>query len=212
MAWLTEAMRQGMVFFYELTGSYGLAIILLTVFIRLILLPLTWGQARSMIKMQALQPELKKLQKKYKDDPQTLNRETMALWRQHGVNPLSGCLGVLIQLPFLWAFFQMLNRFDYIGAASFLWVPNLGQPDPYWILPILAGVTTYWQTKSASPAGANDPSQRMMLYVFPVMIVWLSYSFAAGLSLYWVMSNLLYIAQTYATTRGIRPSRPRASA
>lgn len=212
MAWLVEAMRQGMVFFYEFTGSYGLAIILLTVFIRIALLPLTWGQAQSMVKMQALQPEIKKLQKKHKDDPQTLNRETMALWKKHGVNPLSGCLGVLIQLPFLWAFFQMLHQFDYVGAARFLWVPDLAQPDPFLVLPLLAGITTYWQTKAASPAGGTDPSQRMMLYVFPVMIVWLSWKFAAGLSLYWVMSNVLFIAQTYITTRGLRPKKQGAPA
>ncbi len=210
MAWLAELMRQGMDFFFGLTGNYGVAIIVLTVLIRAVMLPFTWGQTRSLQKMQALQPELKKLQAKYKKDPQRLNKETMELWKKHGVNPLSGCLPLLIQLPFLWAFFRVLNDFEYVGVAGFLWIPDLARPDPLYILPLLAAVTTYWQSRASSPGGAADPTQRTMLYVFPVMIGWFSLQFAAGLSLYWVMSNILFIVQTILT-RGSTPAKGEAA-
>lgn len=180
---------------HGLTGNYGVAIIILTILIRVVLLPLTSSQTRAMKKMQQLQPEIQKLQKKYRNDPQRLNQETMALWREHKVNPLSGCLPVLIQLPFLWAFFAALRGYDFQADPSFLWIPDLASPDP-WVLPILTGLSTYFMTRMSS-ANAADPSQRVMLYAMPVFLGWITRTFPAGLGVYWVTNNLFQIAQQY---------------
>lgn len=198
--------------FFTWTGNYGVAIILLTLVVRLVLLPLTFSQVRSMQKMQELQPELQRIQKKYRNDPQRLNEETMKLWRQHGVSPLAGCLPVLIQLPILWAFFQALNTFEFKGAAHFIWIENLAAPDPFYILPILAGVTTYWVSVTASPRVSADPSQRMLTYVFPVMITYFSLRFPSGLALYWVASNVFSVLQQLAVNRTRRPAPQKGEA
>lgn len=177
-------------------GSYGLAIIALTFLIRVVILPLTASQTRAMKKMQELQPEVQKLQKKHKKDPQRLNQETMALWREHKVNPLSGCLPVLIQLPVLWAFFTVLRDFDFRGDPGFLWIADLSVPDALYVLPVLAGLTTFWQTRMTTPTAAEG-TQRMMLYFMPAFLGWLSMQFPAGLALYWVASNVFSIGQQY---------------
>lgn len=179
---------------HGLTGNYGVAIILLTLMIRVLLLPLTSSQMRAMKKMQQLQPEIQKLQKKYRNDPQKLNEKTMALWREHNVNPLAGCLPVLIQLPILWAFFAALRAYDFRADPGFLWIADLASPDPY-VLPILTGVTTFLVTRMTSTAA--DPSQRVMLYGMPVFLAIVSRRFAAGLALYWVVSNLFQIVERY---------------
>jgi len=200
MAWLTDIMWQGLEFFFRLTGSYGLAIIFLTLVVRVVLLPFTFSQMRSIRRMQELQPEIKKIQEKYKKDPQRLNQETMALWRKNKVNPLSGCLPLLLQFPFLIALFRVLQFYDYAAAAQFLWIQNLGAPDSTYILPILAAVTTFWQSRiSTMPTGSGDSSQRTMLYIMPLFIAWISTRYAAGLSVYWVMSNVFAIVQQYLT-------------
>jgi len=196
LSWLVSVMQQGMEYFFQLTGNYGIAIIILTVVIRVVLLPFTFSQVKAMKKMQELQPELKKLQNKYKNDPQRLNKETMELWKKHGVNPFSGCLPLLLQIPFLWAFFRMLYSYEPLIGAPFLWLSDLSLPDPTYILPVLAAVTTYWQSKIMSPAGV-DASQQTMLYMMPIFLGWLASQYAAGLSLYWVVSNLLGILQQY---------------
>lgn len=209
---LVDLLRGALDLFFAVTGNYGLAIILLTVAVRLVLLPLTFSQVRSMRKMQALQPELQRLQRKYRDDPQRLNEETLKLWRQHGVSPLSGCLPVLLQLPILWAFFQALNTFQFKAPAGFLWIQNLAGPDPYHVLPILAGATTLWQSLTALPQSAGDPSQRMLTYVFPFMVAWFSWRFPSGLSLYWVTSNLFSVAQQWLINRQDAAGRPEPAA
>lgn len=200
---LIDLLANSINFFYNLSGNYGMAIILVTVAIRLILLPLTWSQSRSMRKMQLLQPEIKKLQEKYKNDKQKINEETMKLWKENNVNPAAGCLPFLVQLPVLWAFFIALREFDFIGAANFLWIQDLSLADPLYLLPILAGLTTYWQTKMTTSASA-DSSQQWMVYLMPVFIAWISTQFPAGLSLYWVTSNLFSIAQQYGIMYGER--------
>jgi len=199
-AWLLEVMRQSLEFFFNLTGSNGLAIILMTVVIRIILLPLTFSQTRSMQKIQELQPELKNIQQKYKNDPQRANRETVELWKKHKVNPMAGCLPLLLQFPILIALYQVLRVFEYPGSPRFLWIPDLAAPDKV-VLPILAAVTTYWQTKITTTG--NDPSQKSMLIFMPLLVGWFAMSFPAGLSLYWVVSNLFGIAQQYAMPKGL---------
>lgn len=189
-------MTQGIEFFFGLTGNYGIAIILLTIVIRTVLLPLTQVQVRSMKKMRDLNPQLEEIKKKYKNDQQRLNKETMELWKKHKVNPLSGCLPLLLQFPFLIALFRVLHEYPYQGPANFLWLENLGTPDPFYILPILAAITTFWQSKMSTPGG-QEGSQQTMLYAMPLLIGWFSTRFAAGLSLYWVMGNIYGVAEHY---------------
>ena len=196
MAYVTGVLTNIIEQLHALTGSYGLAIILLTFIIRLVILPLTASQTRAMKKMQVLQPEIKKLQKKYRNDPERLNRETMELWRKHNINPLAGCLPMLIQLPILFAFFAALREFDFQGDPRFLWLPNLAEPDPWYILPILTAVTTFLMSRMTTPPG-TEASQQVLLYVMPLFIGWLAVNFPSGLAVYWVASNLFSIAQQY---------------
>lgn len=194
MAWLTGTMRQGLDTFYQMTGSYGIAIILLTLVIKMITLPLTFSQTKMTKKMALLNPELEELKKKYKNNPEKLNRETMELWRKHNINPASGCLPMALQLPFFIAFFGMLRNYVYTGPDQFLWL-KLAMPDPLYIMPILAAVTTYIQMKQTTSAG--DATQKSMLMFMPVMIGMVSLRFVAGLTLYWVASNVFTIIQQY---------------
>lgn len=180
--------------FNELIGSYGLSILVVTVIIRLLLLPLTIKQMKSSKAMQALQPELKKLQEKYRNNQQKLQEETMKLFQKHNVNPMSGCLPLLIQLPVLIAFYQSIMRNQHIAESDFLWM-QLGQPDPWIVLPVLAAVTTYLQ--SIATGMGDNPQTRVMLFVMPIMIFVLAYQFPAALSLYWVYSNLFSMVQYY---------------
>ncbi len=200
MGFLSDLMREGVQRVFLVTGSYGVAIIIVTLIIRAVLLPFTLAQTRSTQKMNALQPEQQALQKKYKNDPQRLNQEQMELWRRHGVNPLSGCLLLLIQFPFLIAFFQALNNFDALADATFLGIV-LGSPDRI-ILPVLAGVTTYFQVKvSTPPATGNPGTQGAMQVGMPLLIGWMSSRFPAALALYWITSNVFSVAERYLVPR-----------
>ncbi|MEW6523559.1 MAG: YidC/Oxa1 family membrane protein insertase [Bacillota bacterium] len=205
MGFLSGIMQDGIARLFSLTGNYGLAIILLTLVIRLALLPFTLAQTRSTYKMQALNPEIQAIQKKYKGDPERLNQEQMALWKKHGVNPLSSCLLVLVQFPFLIAFFQALQGFEPLQDARFLGLV-LGQPEKI-VLPLLAAVTTFFQIKLSSPAGAGDKSQNVMLYMFPVLIWWMSMRFPAALALYWVTSNIIGIGERFLLPRSAAPAK-----
>lgn len=176
--------------------NYGLAIIFMTIVIKLILFPITQKQLKSMRVMQEMQPKLKYYQEKYKDNPEMMQKKVMELYQQYGVNPLSGCLPLLIQMPIFIAFYQSLYNFKFVeeAHAGFLWIPNIGQPDPYLILAVLAGLTTYWQQK-VSMVQSNDPTQKTMLYFMPVFMAFIAYKLPAGLPLYWVMFNTLGIMQ-----------------
>ena len=177
-------------------ANYGLAIILITFLIKLILYPLTNTQMKSMRNMQAIQPKLKELQARYKDNPEKMQAETMKLYKEKGVNPFGGCLPLLIQMPILIAFYQALIKFEYAvpADAAFLWIPNISLPDPYYILPVLTAVTTYLHQK-ISAVDSNDPTQKTMMMVMPLFIGWIAMRFASGLAIYWVMFNLLNILQ-----------------
>jgi YidC/Oxa1 family membrane protein insertase len=188
-------------YFAELFGeNYGLSIIVVTLLIRIVLLPLMIKQTKSSKAMQDTQPELQELRKKYssKDQKtqQQLQQETMKLFQQHGVNPLAGCLPLIVQMPILLGFYHAIMRNFQIGEHDFLWF-DLGNPDPYFILPIIAGITTFLQQKIIM-GGANNsnPQMKMMLYIMPVMIVVFAVTFPAALSLYWVVGNIFMIVQS----------------
>jgi len=199
MAYLQELMKQLMDLIFVYTNNYGIAIILLTVLIKLILLPFNFMQLNSLKKMQEIAPIQKKLQEEYKNNPDKLNTELMKLYQENNINPMGGCLPLLIQFPFIIALFRVFQAYDF-GGASFLWIKDLSMPDTTYILPILAAVTTYLQTKISTPAGADNPNASMNI-IMPLMIGWFSLKFAAGLALYWVVSNVVQIIQQLLFTR-----------
>lgn len=164
-----------------------------------------------MRKLQELAPKQQEIQKKYKKDPQRAQQEIMKLYQKEGVNPFMGCLPLLIQMPILYALFMALRSFfdpvhhpAYVdmSRASFLWIGNLGTPDPI-ILPILAGLGTFLQqwVSMNRGAGAGDQTQRTMLYIMPIFMAWISRSFPAGLALYWVMFTVVSIAENWIVRR-----------
>ncbi|WP_426450405.1 membrane protein insertase YidC [Paenibacillus sp. S-38] len=175
-------------------GSYGLSILVVTIIIRLIILPLTLKQYRSSKRMQDLQPEMKKIKDKYKDDPKKQQEETMKLFQKEGVNPLAGCLPVLVQMPILIALYNAIMRNTEIGTHSFLWM-QLGTKDPYYILPLLAALTTYLQQKVMS--SQMNPQMQSLMFIFPILIFVMAMNFASALPLYWVYSNIFTIVQSY---------------
>ena len=176
-------------------GSYGLAIILLTIIVKIIVYPLTKKQIQSMKAMQKIQPEMQKLQKKYKDNPQMMQKKLMELYQKEGANPMSGCLPMLIQMPILMAMYYTLFNFDYGGVApSFLWMPSLSETDPLYILPILSALTTYLQQK-LSMSSESTQQMKMMMVIMPLFIGFISLNFPAGLVLYWVTMNVVQIVQ-----------------
>ncbi|PTM53199.1 membrane protein insertase YidC [Desmospora activa] len=192
--------------FKGLLGNYGLSILIVTLLIRLLLLPLTLKQTKSSQAMQLLQPEMKKLQEKYKDNQQKLQEETMKMFQKHNVNPMAGCFPALIQMPILIAFYQAIMRDPLIAKSIFLWM-QLGQPDPYFILPVIAAGTTYLQSKlmmAKSGTQANNP----LLIIMPIMILVLGISFPSALALYWVYGNLFSIVQFFLIQRRSTPVAP----
>ncbi|WP_091741744.1 membrane protein insertase YidC [Marininema mesophilum] len=182
----------------EATGkalnSYGLAILVVTVGIRLLLLPLTLKQMKSSKAMQAIQPEMTKLREKYKNNQQKMQEETMKLFQKHNVNPLAGCLPLIVQMPILIAFYQAIINDKALNQADFLWL-QLGVHDPLYILPVLAAVTTYLQ--SVMMGMGDNPQARAFLYIMPIMIFVLAFNFPAALALYWVYGNLFQMVQYY---------------
>lgn len=188
-------------YFYSFTQSWGWSIILLTVLIKMVLFPTTIKQIQAMNKMKLLQPKLKEIQEKYyKANPEEYQRRTMELYKKEKVNPFSGCLPLLIQIPILFAIFNLLQNPDYINNvikdASFLGLFLLKDKGNI-PLAVLSGVTTFFQQKLTTPAtGGNDQTQ-MMLYIMPVMFGFFTYQVNAGIGLYWVVSNVVGIAQQY---------------
>ena len=177
-------------------GSYGLAIILLTIVIKMLLYPLTAKQMQSMKAMQMLQPKLKKIQEKHRDNPQMMQQKMAELYQNAGVNPLAGCLPMLIQMPILMGMYYALFNFDYGGVEpSFLWLPSLSQTDPLYILPVLSAFTTFLQQKMSVTESTQQT--KMLMIVLPLFIGWISLNFPSGLVLYWVTMNIVQIVQQH---------------
>jgi len=196
---------------YEITvnigiPSYALAIFLLTLLIRVVLYPLNNKQLTSTKKMQEIQPKLKEIQKKYKNNPEKANQEVIKVYKENKVNPMAGCLPLLIQMPIIIALFQALRQFEYTDlGATFFWIPHLKNPDPLMILPVVVGIATYFQSKVSMANTENNPqaaaTQKTMLYVMPLMIGWMSTKFPAGLCLYWIFYSLTGIIQQIFVNR-----------
>jgi YidC/Oxa1 family membrane protein insertase len=180
---------------YGYVHNYGLAIIILTFFINLLLFPVRHKQKVSMTKMAQLQPRMKAIQGKYKkmkkDDPrrQKMNEEVMAMYKKHGVNPLGGCLPLLVQMPFLFAFYQMLWKSIELRGAPFVgWIQDLSQADPYYVTPIVMGISMVAQQKMTPASG--DPTQRKIMMLMPVVFTFFFLGFSSGLVIYFLFSNL----------------------
>lgn len=182
--------------------SYGIAIIIMTVIIRILLFPLFVKQIRSMRAMQELQPRIQEIQKKYKNNPQQMQLEMAKMYKEAGANPLSGCLPMLIQMPVLISIFYALREYQYNPEhMSFLWLPSLGAPDPIYVLPVLAALTTFLMqkqtTSGSSASGVMAQQQKIMAVFMPLFIGYISLSFPSGLVIYWVVSNVFQIIQQF---------------
>jgi len=175
-----------------------------------------------MKRMQALQPQVKGIQEKYKDDPQKMNQKMMELWKQNKVNPAAGCLPMLIQLPIFFGFYRMLQSAIELRGARFLWACDLSQADTVWVipglnfplnpLPLIMGATQIWQMRLTPPSPGVDPVQQKMMQYMPLIFLFILYNFSSGLTLYWTVQNLLTIAQmklTRASTAKVpTPAKP----
>ncbi len=218
LGWLQQLLKWMLISFHKLIPNYGVAIILLTVVVKIVLYPLTKKSFESSAKMTALSPKLKELQEKYKSNPQKLNAEMAALYKREGVSPLSGCFPILLQMPIFFALYGLLNSFFELRGAGFLepWITDLSQPDSIWnfaptsvlfigsdirLLPILMAVTQILSSKLMQPAGSSGGSSqqqsqmKMMTYAMPVIFLFVLYDVSSGLLLYWTMTNVLSIGQ-----------------
>jgi YidC/Oxa1 family membrane protein insertase len=186
--------------------TWGLAIIGLTIIVRLILFPLTWKQYKSAQQMQVIQPQIKELQKKYKGDRGKLQEETMKLYSEHRVNPFASCLPLILQLPVFISLYAAIKGLGPLSApayqasvellnqAPFLWIPHLGQPDPYYVLLVLYVVTQMISTE-LMVATQSDQTQKWIMRAMPIMFVIFLFNFPAGLFVYWVTTNVWTIGQ-----------------
>ena len=208
--WLAVPLLGALQWIYGFAGNYGWSIVLLTLCINLTISPLRHKSVVSMRKMQAVQPQMKAIQDRYaglkKTDParQKMNTEIMALYKEKGVNPASGCLPMLLQFPVLLAFYSMLGQSIELRGADFgFWIHDLSQPDPYYIIPVLMAGTMFWQTK-ITPSTA-DPAQQKIMMLMPLMFTFFFLQAPSGLVVYWFVSNLWAIGQQYFTLWMIGP-------
>ena len=218
LGWLQAILKWLLISFHKLIPNYGVAIILLTVVVKIVLYPLTKKSFESSAKMSALSPKMKEIQEKYKNNPQKQNAELAALYKREGVSPLSGCFPILLQMPIFFALYGLLNSFFELRGAGFLepWITDLSQPDSIWnfaptsvlfigsdirLLPILMAVTQILSSKLMQPAGSSGGSSqqqsqmKMMTYAMPVIFLFVLYDVSSGLLLYWTMTNVLSIGQ-----------------
>lgn len=191
----------------HMASNWGVAIIILTVVINLALLPLRIFSMKSALKMQKLQPQMKAIQEKYKKYPmrdpkrQDMNAEIGELYKREGVNPAGGCLPLLIQMPFLWAFYTMLGSAIELRQAPFLWLHDLSSPDKLFIMPVVIVISTYLMQKMTPNSGMDPKQQQMMTLMMPLMIGWFSFNLPSGLSVYWTVGNIIGIGQQYIMNR-----------
>ena len=186
--------------YHNIYPNFGFGIIFLTIIVKLLLYPLTKQQFESMKRMQEMMPTFKKIREKHKDNPQKLQQETMKIYKEHKINPLGGCLPMLIQLPFLFALFYTMNSENFAtlissgnvfpGLTTF-WISDLSQTDPFYILPIVIGVATYYGQKMST----TDASQQKILAFMPILIAGISIKMPAGVLLYWAISQVISSAQ-----------------
>ena len=213
---LTRFFEMALEWLYRFIPNYGLAVIVLTIMVRMVTAPLMMRQMRSAERMRAVQPRMKALQERYKDDRQRQSEELMKLYKEEGINPLGGCLPLLLQFPVLVGLFYALRSSIGLRHAHFVsWIDDLSQPDllftlpgadfPVRLLPLLMGASMYAQQKMTPTTGMDPAQARMMLVMMPAMMLLISYTFPSGLVLYWTVSNLLGIGHQYWIRRQTQP-------
>ena len=221
--WLCPPLLLTMHAIYKVLPNYGVAVILLTCLVRFILWPITRKAMQSMKEMQKVQPLVNELREKYKDKPQKLNQEIMALYKEHKVNPMAGCLPMALQIPVFIALYTMLRSPVELRYAGFLWIKDLSEPERLFagsavfnifpmslvgslnLLPIFMTATAVWQQR-LTPTTGDAQQQRMMMIMMPVVFLVMSYNWASGLMLYWTVSQLLSIAGMLWQRRGTVPA------
>lgn len=193
-------------FIYKYIGNYGLAIIILTVLIKVLFHPLTHKSFKAMKDMQVLQPKITALREKYKNNPQKMNQEIMELYKRHGVNPFGGCLPLILQIPIFIALYNALsNAVELWRAPLILWIQDLSAKDPYYVLPILMGISMFVQQWITPSTG--DPRQAQLMYFMPLIFTFMFLNFPSGLVLYWLVNNLIGIGQQYWVNKRMLPKR-----
>jgi YidC/Oxa1 family membrane protein insertase len=208
---IAKIMLKGINYIHGFIPNYGWALIVFTLFLKLILFPLTYSSSVSMAKMQSLQPKMKAIKKKYQNNKdmeqrKQMNMEMMALYKQEKVNPAGGCLPILLQLPLLWGFFRLLSVSISVRHEPWmLWITDLSKKDPFYVLPVLMGVTQLIQTRM-QPSGGDD-TQKKLMYILPFVMVIMFASFPSGLNLYWCFSNVLQIGQQYLINEKIHKQK-----
>ena len=186
-------------FFYRLFGNYGIAIVIFAVLLKAIFFPLSKQMIISQQKMQMLQPEIKKIQQKYKNDAQALNQEMMHIYKAYKVNPFSGCLPLLVQMPIFFALYQTLAAsIEFRQAGFILWLTDLSLKDPYYILPIGMGIMMLVQSLMTT----IDPRQRLMVLLMPIFMIFIFLNLPSGLQLYWFTYNILTLLENYLVKKG----------
>jgi YidC/Oxa1 family membrane protein insertase len=186
---------RGLQFFFSVFPNYGISIILLTLIIRMLTFPLQYKSFKSMKKMQDIQPELTKVREKFKDNPQKMQQETMALFKRAGANPLSGCLPLLLQMPIFFAFYKVLySAVELVDAPFYLWISDLSEKDPYYVLPVLMALAMFLQQK-LTPSTTADPVQKKVMLFMPLLFAVFMKDLPAGLTLYIFVSTLVGMAQ-----------------
>ena len=194
----TVPTRWLLVFMHDRLGmAYGFGLIVFGILVRLLLWPLNQKAMRSSIQMQAIQPYMKELQERYKDDPQKLQAEMMKLYKEHGVNPFGGCWPMLLPMPILLALFFVFQNTIELRGTAFLWLPDLSRPDPFYIIPVLMGLTMFGVSRVGQAGMEQTPQMKTMLYVMPVMMTVLFLNFASGLNLYYAVQNITSIPQQW---------------
>ncbi|MBF0610705.1 MAG: membrane protein insertase YidC [Magnetococcales bacterium] len=191
---LAVPLMELLLFFYSIIGNYGVAITLLTLVVKVLFFPLADKSYRSMEEMKQLQPKVEELRKNYGHDKQLMNQEMMRLYQENKVNPLGGCLPMLIQIPVFFALYKILYLSIEMRHAPLAgWIQDLSEMDPYYILPLVMGVSMYYQTKlNPTPA---DPVQAKVMQFLPIVFTFMFLTFPSGLVLYWLVNNILSIAQ-----------------
>ena len=197
LGWFTviaKPLLYSLKFFYKYVGNYGIAIIIITIILKVFFFPLTHKSYKSMKGMQKIQPEMTKLREKYKDDKDSMNKAVMELYREHKVNPMGGCLPMIVQIPVFFALYKSLMfSIELRHAPFFLWVTDLADKDPYYVTPVIMGITMFVQQKMTP--SQMDPMQQKMMLALPVVFTFMFLSFPSGLVLYWLVNNVLTIGQ-----------------
>jgi len=197
LGWFTviaKPLLYSLKFFYRYVGNYGIAIIIITIILKAFFFPLTHKSYKSMKGMQKIQPEMTKLREKYKDDKDAMNKAVMDLYREHKVNPMGGCLPMVVQIPVFFALYKSLMfSIELRHAPFYLWVTDLADKDPYYVTPVIMGITMFVQQKM-TPSNMEPMQQKMML-ALPVVFTFMFLSFPSGLVLYWLVNNVLTIGQ-----------------